>query len=193
MRENVSVIIFALLLSPSVQPPTAGRTRANPVVSLPNGAVSHIPSPDGKWTLIFECPNDCSERRLWLEDTSSHTRRLVNEYRRSLGVSWAPDGRFFFVNDNSGSTDARCYVYDAASLKETDLAKLLLSREPNAEQFLNSGHSYLRATRWLNSHELLVVLTGHNDGLPPFSFTLRYRVNLSGSIHSLSRHVQEQP
>ncbi len=112
---------------------------------------------------FFQCPNDCSERKLWVEDTSSHARKLVKEYQRSLDIAWTPDSRLFFVNDNSGSTDARCYVYEAASLKETDVAKVVLARYPHAEQFVNSGHSYLRAKRWLNSHALLVVLTGHND------------------------------
>ena len=169
------------------------------VVDLPRArgttlvAVSHIPSPNGKWTLVFECPSDCSERKLWVEETSSHARKLVKEYDRSLDVSWAPDSRLFFVNDNSGSTDARCYVYEATSLKETDVAKVVLARYPDAEQFLNSGHSYLRAKRWLNSHALLVVLTGHNDGSPPGAFTLRYRVDLNGSLDKLSQHSEEQP
>ena len=60
-------------------------------------------------------------------------------------------------------------------------------------QFLDAGHSYLRAKRWLNPHELLVVLTGHNDGLPPGAFTLRYRVDLRGKVRKLSQHSGEQP
>ena len=193
MRANVSAV-FALIFLLSVWPPLgASQTKATPpVVSLPKGEVSRIPSPNGKWTLIFECPNDCSERKLWVEETSSRARKLVKEYDRSLDISWAPGSRFFFVNDNSGSTDARCYVYEAASLKETDVAKVVVAGVPDAEQFLNSGHSYLRAKRWLNSHELLVVLTGHNDGLPPGAFTLRYRVDLSGRVQKLSQNSEEQ-
>jgi hypothetical protein len=163
------------------------------VVILPRAPISRIPSPNGKWTLIFECPNDCSERKLWIEETSSHARKLVKEYERSLDISWAPDSRLFFVNDHSGSTNARCYVYEAAPLKETDLAKVVLAGDPGAEQFLDAGHSYLAAKRWLNSHELLIVLTGHNDGSPPGAFTLRYRVDLRGSVHKLSQRSEEQP
>ena len=194
MSENVSAV-FALIFLLSAWPPLgASQTKATPpVVILPKGEVSRIPSPNGKWTLIFECPNDCSERKLWVEETSSRARKLVKQYERSLDISWAPDSRFFFVNDNSGSTDARCYVYEAASLKETDVAKVVLARYPDAEQFVNSGHSYLRAKRWLNSHALLVVLTGHNDGSPPGAFTLRYRVDLNGSVDKLSEHSEEQP
>jgi hypothetical protein len=192
MHANVSAV-FALIFLLSAWPPGASQTKATPpVVNLPQGEVSRIPSPNGKWTLIFECPNDCIERKLWVEETSSRARKLVKEYERSLDISWAPDSRFFFVNDNSGSTDARCYVYEAASLKETDVAKVVVAGIPDAEQFLNSGHSYLRAKRWLNSHELLVVLTGHNDGLPPGAFTLQYRVDLSGRVQKLSQNSEEQ-
>ncbi len=193
MSEKVSAV-FALIFLLNVWPPVgASQTKATPpVVNLPKGEVSRIPSPNGKWTLIFECPNDCSERKLWVEETSSHARKLVKEYDRSLDIAWAPDSRLFFVNDNSGSTDARCYVYEAASLKETDVAKVVLARYPDAEQFVNSGHSYLRAKRWLNSHALLVVLTGHNDGSPPGAFTLRYRVDLSGRVQKLSQKSEEQ-
>jgi len=161
------------------------------VVTLPRAAVSRIPSPNGKWTLIFECPNDCSERKLWIEENASHTRKLVKEYERSLSISWAPDSHLFFVNDASGSTETLCYVYDPSTLKETDLAKVVLAGDPDAAQFLNAGHSYLKAKRWVNSHALLVVLEGHNDGLPPGSFTLRYRVDLSGSVRKLSQHSEQ--
>jgi hypothetical protein len=194
MRAKVSAVFALTFLLGAWPLLAASQIKATPpVVSLPRGEVSRIPSPNGKWALIFQCPNDCSERKLWVEDTSSHARKLVKEYERSLDIAWAPDSRLFFVNDNSGSTDARCYVYDAASLKETDVAKVVLARYPDAEQFLNSGHSYLRAKRWLNSHALRVVLTGHNDGSPPGAFTLRYRVDLNGSVDKLSQHSEEQP
>lgn len=188
-------VILALIFLLSAWPPLAvsqARAAYPAVVNLPKGEVSRIPSPSGKWTLIFECPNDCSERKLWVEETASHARKLVKEYERSLDISWAPDSRLFFVNDNSGSTDARCYVYEAASLKETDLAKVVLAGDRGAEQFLDAGHSYLRAKRWLNSHELLVVLTGHNE-LSRGAFTLWYRVDLRGRVHKLSQHSEEQP
>jgi hypothetical protein len=84
-------------------------------------------------------------------------------------------------------------VYEAASLKETDLAKSVLAGDPDASEFLDAGHSYLRAKRWLNTRELLVVLTGHNDGLPPGAFTLRYRVDLRGKVRKLSQRSEEQP
>src|SRR5712664_3988736 len=125
MRANVSVVFALTFLLGAWPLLAASQIKATPpVVSLPRGEVSRIPSPNGKWTLIFECPNDCSERKLWIEENASHTRKLVKEYDRSLRISWAPDSRLFFVNDASGSTETRCYLYDPTTLKETDLAKL---------------------------------------------------------------------
>src|SRR6266446_4185808 len=170
-----------------------------PVVDLPRAhrtslaAVTRIPSPNGKWTLIFECPNDCSERKLWIEEKASHTRKLVKEYDRSLSISWAPDSGLFFVNDASGSTDPLSYVYDPATLKPTDLAKLLVAGDPGAAQFLGVGHSYLQARRWVNSRELLVVLYGHFDEPPLGGFTLQYRVALDGHVHKISQLTREKP
>lgn len=193
VTSSVLLALVLFLKAWAVATESQSRSTQPKVISLPHGEVSHIPSPDGKWTLIFECPNNCSERKLWIEETSKHSRKLVKEYDRSLDISWAPDSQLFFVNDNSGSTDARCYVFEATSLKETDVAELVLAGDPDVEQFLYSGHSYLRAKRWLNTHELLVVLTGHNDGLPPDGFTLRYRVDLRGRVRKLSQHPEEQP
>ncbi len=191
------VFMTAVLLIQLQSLATQTKSVHPPVVDLPRAhetslaAVTRIPSPNGKWTLIFECPNDCSERKLWIEEKASHTRKLVKEYERSLSISWAPDSRLFFVNDASGSTETLCYVYDPTSLKETDMAKLILAGDPDAAQFLNAGHSYLKAKRWVNSHELFVVLEGHNDGLPPVGFTLRYRVALNGGVRKLSQHSEQ--
>jgi hypothetical protein len=157
------------------------------VAQLPQGPISRVPSPDGKWILVFECPNNCSERRLSIEDSESHTQRLVGRYERSLSVSWSPDGQSFFVDDSYGSNGADSYVYDPITLKTIDLADPLAASDPHAAQFLRAGHSYLVAKRWLNSRELLVVLFGHFDELPARSFNLRYRVGLDGSVRRISQ------
>jgi hypothetical protein len=164
------------------------------VVSLPQGEVTHIPSPDGKWDLVFECPRRCSERNLYLEDNATNNRRLVKSYERNLTISWAPDGRHFFVDDASGSDEESCSVYEPTTLKATDVATLLTARDPGVKRFLGSGHSYLSARYWTSSRELLVVLFGHFDESPPVAgFTLRYRVNLDGKISKLSQQSEEHP
>ena len=188
-----AVIISILLIHLPYAAKAQVRSAHQRVVNLPRAALSRIPSPDGKWTLIFECPNECSERKLWIENNISHTRRLIKEYDRSLSISWAPNSRLFFVNDASGSTETLCYIYEAVTLKETDLSKVLVAGDPKAEQFLGAGHSYLNAKRWINSRELLVVLYGHSDKPPLRGFTLQYRVNLNGNVRKLWQRSEEEP
>lgn len=136
MGGNVSVV-FALTLLLGAWPLLAARQikATPPVVSLPRGEVNRIPSPNGKWALIFQCPNNCSERKLWVEETSSHARKQVKEYERSLDISWAPDSRLFFVNDNSGSTDARCYQARRAG---TSFSSLMISWPRTHEMSVHS-------------------------------------------------------
>src|SRR5881296_2427021 len=97
-----------------------------------------------------------------------------------LAISWAPNGSLFFVNDAYASNEARCYVVDPITLKTTDLAKVIETEDAGMRRFLNAGHSYLRVKRWINSHELLVVLYGHFDDPPPRGFTLQYRIDVNG-------------
>jgi hypothetical protein len=188
LRALISVVLLIQLPMLNAQTKSAHL----PVV-LPRGALSRIPSPNGKWTLIFECPNYSSARRLSIEDSVSHTRRLVGEYERSLSISWAPDSHLFFVNDAYASNEALSYIYDPITLKATDLAKLLVAGDPGAAEFLGVGHSYLQARRWVNSRELLVVLYGHFDEPPPRGFTFQYRVALDGKVRKISQLARERP
>ena len=198
-KSTLAVAILILLLGQllsngSAQAQMEGKQvqSRNPlVINLPHGRISHIPSPDGKWILVFECPNDCKERKLWIEEAASHKRRPIKDYDRNLDVSWAPNGQFFFVNDNSASTNARCYVYDATTLNEMNLEKVILTGDSGASVFLNAGHSYLRAKHWINSRALLLILDGHNDGAFPRGFTLRYRLDLNGKVEKISQHIEK--
>jgi hypothetical protein len=167
------------------------------VVELPQGPMTRIPSPDRRWTLIFECPDNCRERKLWVEGNTSHARKLVNEYDRSLAIGWAPDSRRFFVNDDYGSNGSHSCVIDPASLNATDLGTIIVNNDAEAAQFLKSGHSYVRAKRWLDSHKLLVVVFGHFDDPTPLhvpeSFTIKYEVDLNGGARKVSQHSIEEP
>ncbi len=162
-----------------------------PVVELPRGPVTRIPSPNRRWTLVFECPGNCTERKLWVQDNASHARKLVKEYERSLAIAWAPDSGRFFVNDDYGSNGSDSNVIDPASLKTTELSTIIVESDAEAAKFLKAGHSYLRAKRWLNSHALIVVLFGHFDESPPRSFTIKYRVDLSAGIRKISQRYAD--
>ncbi len=167
------------------------------VVVLPQGAVTRIPSPNRHWTLIFECPDYAKTRKLWIVDNGSHARKLVKDYERNLAIAWAPDSQRFFVDDDYGSNGSGSYVIDPATLKITDLSVIIANNVADATPFFNAGHSYFRAKRWLNSHELLVVLFGHFDEPPPRSvpgsFTIKYQVDLNGSARKISQRPIEQP
>ena len=186
------MVSLPLLVAEAQTIPTQQR-----VVVLPRGALTRIPSPDQKWALIFECPNDCAERRLWIERRKTHARRMVREFERSLSISWAPDSQSFFIDDGWGSDGSDSYVYDSHTLHARNLADTIVARDPRADRYLKAGHAYLQAKRWISSHELLVTLFGHFDEPPPRgfrrSFTLRYRVDLRGNVHKVFERSGEDP
>lgn len=165
------------------------------VVQLPNGPLTRMVSPDKRWTLVFECPNDCQERNLWIED-NSHTRRLVKKYDRSLAIAWAPSGKRFFVNDDFGSNGSESSVIDPVTLRDTDLGQIITNHDAQAKPLLNAGHSYIRAKRWVNDNVLIVVLFGHFDEAPPrgvpAAFTTEYRVELNGGVVKIFQHPNEE-
>ena len=98
-----TLLMIALLAQPSCFANAQFESVHKGVVELPRGPVTRIPSPNRRWTLIFECPDNCRERKLWAEDSTSRARKLVKEYERSLAIAWAPDSERFFVNDDYGS------------------------------------------------------------------------------------------
>jgi hypothetical protein len=161
-------------------------------IDLPRGPLTRIRSPDRKWTLIFECPNNCAERKLWIEASGSSGRRLVKAFERDLSVSWAPDSRLFVVNDAYGSNGTDCYLYDPATLKQTDLADLLVAGDPRVAEYRKVGHAYLQATRWVTSRVLLVTLSGHFDEPPARGFTFRFQVGLDGAVRKVSESQEER-
>lgn len=178
--------LMALLAVPFSGPAQSNSRRGvySEVVSLPQGAITTIPSPNQNWTLIFEFPDVYKGRKLWIRHKGSDDRRLVREFERSLDVSWSPDSQHFFVNDASGSGETRPYVYDPATLQFIDLAAFVAKASPKADDYLGADHSYLDAKHWINSHELLIKLMAYfsepSSRRPGFSGT--YRVDLSGSV-----------
>jgi hypothetical protein len=57
MQKYVLFAAFLLIPLPSLRSAQKA-SNTQPVVRLPQGAVTRLPPPDGKWFLIFECPND---------------------------------------------------------------------------------------------------------------------------------------
>ncbi len=167
------------------------KTAAPKIYTLPSGSVTRMVSPNKVWTLIFECPDYSQPRTLSIERIGTKDRKEVKHYERSVDVGWSPNSRLFFVNDNFGSNGASAYVYDPLTLKETDLAELILAKYHDADDYVGAGHSYLRVKRWMNSHQLTVTLNGHFDDPPPArGFAMAYRVDVrTGEVSRLYRHI----
>jgi hypothetical protein len=162
-----------------------GRPIHPPVIRLPRLGITRIPSPDQKWTLIFEMANWESTRKLWIQKKTSNERKLVRDFERSLDISWSPDSSHFFVNDASGSSETNCYVYDPETLDAIDVTRLLGANSKIVRSF-EADHFYVEATRWVNSSELLITLTGYLSSTPPKpGLDGAYRVNLNGSVRTL--------
>ena len=157
------------------------------IISLPQGAITTIPSPNQNWTLIFEFPDVYKARKLWIQHKGSDDRRLVREFERSLDISWSPDSQHFFVNDASGSGETRPYVYDPATLQSIDLAAAVAKSSRKADDYLGADHSYLEAKHWSNSHEVLVKMTAYFSEPQPQrpGLSARYKVDLNGTVNTV--------
>ena len=180
-------LLLVLLFLPSAGvPQTKSPRSARPsVIRLPRVGVTRIPSPDGKWTLIFEMPSWDSTRKLWIQGNGSTERTLVRDFERSLDISWSPDSRHFFVNDASGSTDTLCYVYDPQTLRAIDVLDLLTAASRRARNF-EADHFYLEAKHWVGSDELLITVMGYLSSTPPKpGLSGTYLINLNGSVHTI--------
>ena len=182
------VLLVTLILPVSVLAQTkfSGVGHA-PVVSLPQGKETRIPSPNSQWILTFKFPDPTAARKLWIQQGASSQRTLIGNFDRSLEISWAPDSRHFFVNDASGSGETRSYVFDPVTLKATDLSKIVAKAAPKAADYLGADHSYLEIAHWINSHEVLVKMMAYfSESAPQWpGFRARYRVDLNGTVQNL--------
>jgi hypothetical protein len=186
LRQKLFVGGLLLLSSAAL---AQSNVKAPPVVDLPRGEITLIPSPDLNWRLVFECPHDCTHRILSVEDAHTHARKLVRNFDRSLSISWSPDSRWFFVNDELANKQTLSYLYDPVTLKATELSTFLEAGDRAAAQYLRAGHSYLEARRWIDAHDMLVTLEGRTDELPLVGFALAYRISVDGTVHKISEHV----
>jgi hypothetical protein len=183
------LLLLLALASPPL--PGAAQTKSSaahtPVISLPQGAMTTIPSPSRNWTLIFEFADVNKARKLWIQRNGSNQRRLVREFERSLDISWSPDSQHFFINDSSGSGETRPYIYDPTTLQSIDLAELVAKASPKADDYLGADHSYLEAKYWINAHELVLKLDAFYSEPPPRrpAFSGTYRVDLSGNVQKV--------
>lgn len=178
----LALVLLSWVGSAQTKPTRAAYPR---VIALPQGPLTRIPSPNRKWTLIFEFSDVNKPRKLWIQRKGSGERTLVRDFDRSLDVSWSPDSQHFFVNDASGSTDTLCYVYGPETLRPMNVLELLTSASRRASNF-EADHFYVEAKHWVGSDELLVTVMGYLSSTPPKpGFSGTYRINLNGSVRTI--------
>ena len=183
-------LIAAIMASQGV-----GQRRSVPL-KPPFGAANGINSPDGAEALF----GVARPSRLWLEDTSSHRRRLVFDVTvQTLSLAWSPDSAAFIANDREASDREHAYIYDVNTLGRLDLDRLILAADASAHRFVpgpdRAPHSYFHGVRWLDASHVEVRLHGHTDGWagasirPVECFDLRYRVDMDGAVEKRSWSV----
>ena len=191
VKPGLLVVLVPIWLAPNIAaqrsvPPTR-------VVDLPQDRIDRIQSPDGRWTLVFEFTDYASERRLWIEDDRLHGRRLVQTSNRSLRLSWSPDSRLFFLNDEYVSNATDCYVIEPSTLKRTDVAELLAKGYPDLlAAHRKAGHLHFEGKQWVAPNVLSIAMTGHFDEPPAQGFTYLFQVDLRGGVRKLGESRKEE-
>ncbi len=148
-------------------------------ISLPGRKTIHIPSPDGRWTLVASPYRNTGDRSLTLEDKATGAKTLVKLYDRSLSVGWSPDGRAFFLNDAYGSDGEDAYIYWPGMSQPLKLNDHVLEADPLAAQ-IPADHTYFQVRRWLKAKTVLVEYCGHGSEAPARQFDFLYHVDLNG-------------
>ena len=181
---KLMAVLLLLLQFSSASEAQAKKSISPKIVSLPQGRITRIASPDRNWTLTFELHGVYKPRQLWIQRSGSSGRTMVREFERSADISWSSDSQHFFVNDASGSGETRCYIYDAITLKSIDVEALVAKAAPKAADYLGADHSCLEVKHWVNSHEVLVKLTAYFSEPPPQrpGFSGTYRVDLNSTV-----------
>lgn len=195
LEFSVKLWLLVVLVPIWFAPGIAAQRSAPPtrVVELPETHISRIQSPDRRWTLVFEFTDYASERRLWIEDAQSHGRRLVQASNRSVTLSWSPDSRLFFLNDEYVSNATDCYVIEPSTLERTDVADLLAKGYPALlADHRKAGHLYFEARRWVAPSVLSVAMAGHFDEPPAQAFTYLFRIDLNGGVRKVGESRKEE-
>ncbi len=151
---------------------------------LPFGSVKRITSIDGLHTLYGVAGTE-----LWIENARTGQHRMVLSTSGTLRAKWSPSGATFSINDNRSSDSTLAYIYNARTLKRTNIAQEIRAADPRARRLLRNAHAYFVVERWDRAQNALIHLSGHTDDSPVACFDLRYRFSPSGTIRKLSEHV----
>jgi hypothetical protein len=147
-------------------------------------------SPDGTFTLKTE---DCQlnpikcDRRLWMVNNRTLSRKLLIDVQGTARVGWAPSGSAFFLNDDFASDMSGVHLYFPAEDRHFDLGALLDQKFPQDRHFEDGSHHYINGVRWIDADTVLVKRFGHFDRYVPGGneFAVCYEVSKAGGIKRL--------
>jgi hypothetical protein len=160
---------------------------------LPLGSVKRLASPDGSEILygVAYQKGRNDGPRLWIENRRTHRRVKLFEIGSTLCAAWSPDGSAFYVNDHWASDRERAYIYDAATLKRTDMAALIQAADPRSRRF-TAGHAYYEIERWVGSQHVAARFSGHTDVPPVTMFEFRYAVSRDGAVEKAGERISRR-
>ncbi|MDQ6678947.1 MAG: hypothetical protein M3Z09_16815 [Acidobacteriota bacterium] len=176
------LIAVALVMGQGNSPPAA--------LHLPFGPLVRLTSPDGSHILygVPYQPGQNQGPQLWIEDTLSHRRTMVQDVSSTLWAAWFYDSTGFLVEDHRSSDSTRTYIYPVGTLQPHDVASGILAADPSAERFAE-GHAYFSVDGWQGTQDFLIHLYGHTDKPPVECFDLRFHVSRDGAVQKRSERV----
>jgi hypothetical protein len=96
---------------------------------------------------------------------------LIDEYIRSVDVSFTSDSKYVAVTDWIGSNVADCYVIDTNTPKNP---VSITGKLPKLQENLNGSHAYIACGNWLSATTIDVRVSGHTDDPPFHDFDYRF-------------------
>jgi hypothetical protein len=176
------------------KPPAVKSLPAPPVRTFP-GPHDRLLSPDGRFVVTNHAgdvrSDNAAEHFLRLSDFRSGDNGLLFRYTRNVEVSWAPDSRALFINDNKDKDESQAYVFfPGDDRKVLNLGKKILDAYPDDLKLLKADHAYIRAVRWLSANEVVATLTGHEEKAGT-GFTVCYIVNVNRTIRRTAEYRGE--
>jgi hypothetical protein len=126
------------------------------------GRVYLAPSPDKQATIVNTDNDEEPNHVLSIRDKT--TTRGLFTYERNVDISWAPDSKFFFVNDYFGSDVSRCIVVDRRTLNKYDTLNLLQEEMDRIISHYKGSMWYVTCSSWRKGDKVRVTIRVAGNG-----------------------------
>lgn len=146
------------------------------IIDLP-GQTGPILAPDGSGARIsyrpHMTPDGAQASPVFYSDGHGYERQVAT-ITRSMGVSWSPDGKRVFLQDNWGSNVSDCYVLNrsATGIAGLSLSKLIQKTpgHPTGAEQPDAAHYYVHCDSWQSPGRIAGSVRGHTDSEPVREF-----------------------